>query len=103
MDLGYEVHPEVYAYPLIERTGLANMMFPWARAQVFAQLHSVPMLAPRWVQFRLGPIIRRETDKRFYFGLFDNSSYIGGVKRMMLLASAPQIEEPKDLAAMPPL
>lgn len=51
------------------------------------------MLAPQWTQPKLGPLLRREKDKRFYMGLFKNDGYINGPLRWFLLASAARISE----------
>src|SRR5262249_28756870 len=70
----------VFAFPSVGRGGLGNMLFPWARAEVFRKRHGVPMLAPQWTQFKIGPLLRGERDKRYYTGLFDHSrsKYVSG-------------------------
>jgi glycosyl transferase family 11 len=67
-------------------------MFSWARAEVFRHRFGVPMLAPQWTQAKLGPLLRREKDLRFYNGLFDNRSYIVGLPRLVALASRKWID-----------
>lgn len=51
--------------------GLGNLLFPWARAQVLAQRHGGRLLRPLWRQCKLGPLLRRERDLRWYWTLFD--------------------------------
>lgn len=77
---------EKYVYADLPRTGLCNMLFPWARATLYARDHKLPMIAPEWVKLgRLGPWLRGERDKRYYFGQFSNDGYITGLRRKMLL------------------
>lgn len=75
-----------YAYAVLPKTGLCNMLFPWARAAIFARNNSCEMIAPQWVKIgRLGPWIRGEIDKRYYINQFTSNNYIVGIRRMMLL------------------
>ena len=67
----------------VGRTGLGNMLFPWARAEVFSQRLGIPMLAPQWTQPKVGPLLRREKDLRYYTGLFDDRSYVRGARRWL--------------------
>jgi hypothetical protein len=83
------------------------MMFSWARAEVFRHRFGLPMLAPQWTQPKLGPLLRREKDLRYYNGLFDNSSYVGGVRRMLALLSRKRVDgssigNDADPATLPP-
>lgn len=96
------MHPTVYAYAALQKVGLGNMLFPWARAEVFAHRHGVPMLAPRWTHAKVGPILRREKDKRFYVGLFDNrrAGYVRGLRRLLALRLAGHIDEAQAEAFM---
>jgi hypothetical protein len=90
----------VYAYADVGRTGLGNMLFPWARAEVFAHRHGVRMLAPRWVRPRIGPLLRGERDKRLYAGLFDNRCYVRGARRWAALLRGTVIDEADAAAFM---
>ena len=58
------------------------------------------MLAPRWVQPRLGALIRNEPAKRFYFGEFTNNGYIKGVRRGFILLIANRIAETHSLTSL---
>jgi len=60
------------------------MLFPWARAEVFASQHKLPMLAPQWTQPKIGPLLRREKDLRYYTGLFTSRGYVGGLKKLLV-------------------
>jgi hypothetical protein len=83
-----------YIYPLLPKTGLANMLFVWGRAEVASIIHNMPIIAPQWIKiFRFGPWRRREKDKRYYFGDFVNDKYISGIRRLMLLAFGKRVPE----------
>lgn len=76
----------LYAYPDVGRAGLCNMLFPWARAVLFSHTWQCPMIAPQWTNyFRLGPWLRRERDKRYYFNNFTNAGYIKGLNKMSVM------------------
>jgi hypothetical protein len=75
-----------YAYP--GRYGLGHSMLAWARCLLWCRDNKVPMLAPRWLYFRLGPYLRHEMDKRSYHKLFRKDAYIHGVHRLWLLRTA---------------
>lgn len=78
------------------------MLFPWARAEVFGSRYGLKMLAPRWVQPKVGPLLRREKDLRFYAGLFDNTrgGYVGGLRRAVILARGNQVPQDESDAFM---
>jgi len=83
----------VYAYPDVGRAGLGNMLFPWARCFIWAREHGVPMIAPIWYTFRIGPYLRRETDKRQYQKLFSHDHYISGIHKAFILKRNTIIDE----------
>jgi len=75
-----------YVYPKLGRTGLGNMLFPWARAVVCCKRTHARMIAPQWVHLcRIGTWMRKERDKRFYLNQFSESNYVSGVERWALL------------------
>jgi hypothetical protein len=82
--------------------GLGTRLFPWARCKIFAARHELPMLAPRWVQLRVGPLLRGGIQLQAYhrqillMGQFRRNGYIGGLDRARL-GSAPRIDEPQRL------
>lgn len=91
---------ELYAHPVLPRTGLGNMLFPWARAEVFCARTGARMLAPQWFHpFRIGPWLRCEKDKRYYLRQFDNTGYVRGWKRLRLL-HADRFGEGREAEAM---
>lgn len=84
----------LYAYPHLDRTGLANMLFPWARAEVFARDHDCRILAPNWTHWaRVGPWLRRERDKRYYVNCFTTNGYVRGLPRAWILATHQRVLE----------
>ena len=52
------------------RTGLGNMMLIWARGIVLSKTYNIPLVCSLWYGLRLGPILRNEPKKRFYWGYF---------------------------------
>lgn len=77
---------KLYAYAELPRAGLCNMLNVWARAFLWAKDNGAQMIEPQWVQLnRIGPILRGERDKRFYFGMFQ-SDYVSGLRKWFLLA-----------------
>lgn len=77
---------EKYVYADLPRTGLCNMFFPWARAELYARDHAVKMIAPKWVKVnRIGPWLRGERDKRYYFRQFTNDGYVAGMEKWWAL------------------
>jgi len=88
------MNQKIYIYPKVERTGLCNMLFCWARAEVFAKKNNLPILAPQWTIInRVGTFSRFEKDKRFYFNLFQNTGYVTGFKRQWVLLTKKQVKE----------
>jgi hypothetical protein len=83
---------DILVHADVGRTGLGNMLFPWARAEVFARRVGAAMLAPKWTQPKIGPLLRGERDLRYYSGLFDNSSYVRGPRRALELLRRRRVE-----------
>ncbi|HEX4792954.1 MAG TPA: hypothetical protein VH370_04130 [Humisphaera sp.] len=77
----------------VGRAGLGNMLFPWARAEIFAKEHRCPMLAPQWMQPKIGPMLRRERDLRYYTGLFSSRGYRRGLGKLLVKLRARRVEE----------
>jgi hypothetical protein len=85
------------AYASVGRFGLGHSMLAWARAAVWCRPAGVPMLAPQWLQPRLGPYLRGERDKREYFRLFNSDGYVTGLTRLYHLAATPRLAAEKGL------
>ncbi len=83
----------IYAFADVGRAGLANLLIPWARAEVFRKEHNCPMLAPQWTRAKIGPLLRGERDLRYYVGLFNRKGFVTGLRRQWLLAAARRITE----------
>jgi hypothetical protein len=64
--------------------GLANCMITSARAYIFAQKNKCSFINPTWGKISIGSYLRKETDKRHYFGLF-NKLGISGLKKIFYL------------------
>ncbi len=93
-----------YAYPKLSEhdlgfvrlggAGLGNIMFTWARAAVFARDYGCKVIWPTWPSIKVGPYLRRESDKRFYGDLFRNDgSAVGGFSKMIKLLTCSRIPE----------
>ena len=55
--------------------GLANCMFLAANAYISSIRGDGKLITPTWCKFSLGPILRKEHDKRVYNQLFNQLSY----------------------------
>lgn len=84
---------KVYAYADVGRAGLANLLLPWARCEVFRKTHNVPMLAPRWTKLKIGPLLRGERDLRYYMGLFNTTGYLTGLPKQIAFLGAKEMSE----------
>ena len=82
--------------------GLGTRLFPWARCKIFSELNQLPMLAPRWVQLRVGPLFRGGIQWQAYHrqillvGQFRRNGYVSGFRRRAL-KSALRLKEPDTL------
>lgn len=70
----------------ISGPGLGNLLFPWARAVVFAHKHNLKMLSTSWSQYNIGPYLRKEDDKRRYNNLFYKDGKNGLAKIWSILS-----------------
>lgn len=83
-----------FAYPLVGKTGLCNMFYPWARAVVWARDNNARVVAPNWVQLsRIGVWLRGEHDKRTYLNQFTNEGYITGFEKWWKIRALPKSSE----------
>ena len=94
----------MYAYPQLSSKdfiyfrflgeGLGNLLFPWARAVSAARQFQLTPVWPAWTQIKIGPILRREPDKRFYHDLFTcPRGYVNGLTKLGILLSNPHLPE----------
>lgn len=83
----------VFAYAKVGRSGLGNMLMPWARAEVFSRRTGVRLISPQWVQPKIGPLLRKEADLRYYTSLFSPGDYVTGWRRLWLLGLRRRLTE----------
>lgn len=91
MTLTFNTQPNLYSYPKVGRFGLGHSLLAWARCVVWSNQNGAQRIAPHWLQPRLGPYIRRERDKRFYYSQFRAGAQVAGIKRLQVLATAQRI------------
>jgi hypothetical protein len=78
----------LYAMAVTGRFGLGHGLLAWGRSVVWARKNNATLIAPNWLQLRVGPYLRRERDKRFYYRLFRSGQQVGGIRRIALLLQA---------------
>lgn len=83
----------LFALPRVGRDGLGNRLFPWARAELFAERSGAVILAPRWAGLRIAPYLRGEADKRNYAHSFRATHHIRGIRKSAILMAARRIHE----------
>ncbi len=65
-------------FALLPRAGLANRLFVWAHAQLYSQQNQLPVATHGWGHIHIGPWLRNEQSKRFYYFFFKNqTNFIG--------------------------
>lgn len=85
------------------RAGLGNKLLVWARAYAFSRLHKLPLYISPWEQVKLGPIVRRERDPRFYNSYFKHGHRMAFFARYWFARYAEcQTNPPLDEAAIEP-
>ena len=72
--------------------GLGNILFPWARALVYAQENHCIRIQTTWKNLKIGTFLRKEKDKRLYFDLFTEKDGISGFKKFWLLNFSKQVK-----------
>jgi hypothetical protein len=84
----------------LPHAGLGNMLLVWARAVVFAELNSLPLIAPNWQSIHIGPWLRKERCKRYYGSFFSAEKYqnrwifaISGIINEVPITYNPPIEK----------
>jgi hypothetical protein len=99
----------VFLYPLLSKWdfffirllggGLGNLLLPWARSVSLGNKYDLPVIYPTWPQIKVGTYLRRESDKRLYFGIFaPTKDYIVGWGKFIHLLRSPWIGEAEFLA-----
>jgi hypothetical protein len=59
----------------LPKAGLGNKLIVWAHGIDFSERHNFENYVLGWFDIKIGPILRKEKKKRFYFGFFKNSKY----------------------------
>lgn len=101
----------IYCYPkLSERDalyfrlggpGLGNLLFPWARAKLFARQYGYQFVAPTWPQLKVGPLLRGELDSRGYFSVFKaGPEEVSGLRRLWILLVRKRVPEKASVRAV---
>ncbi len=88
---------KLYGYADVGRFGLGHGLLAWGRCVVWCHDRGEPVIAPRWLRLRVGPYLRRERDKRFYFRPFRTGRQVGGLRRARLLALAQKLSAETEL------
>lgn len=95
----------IYLYPRLSEldfmfirlggAGLGNILFPYVRAVLYQKSHpDTQLIWPTWFNVKVGPIIHRDIDKRFYNDLFvNNSGYIDRFQKAWILMTRKHISE----------
>ena len=78
----------------LPRGGLGNKLLVWARATVFGALNKLPVVTTGWADVRIGPLLRRERFKRYYFGYFRRQRPLQLVRLLCSYAVSSRITEP---------
>ena len=85
-------------FALLPRRGLANRLFVWAHANVFAKKNQLPVFTHGWGHIHIGPWLRGEPSKRFYYFFFTpKTNFTGYLWRFirMKLSDHVFVEEPE--------
>lgn len=92
----------LYCYPRLPNAGIGNRLLSWARSTVYAKRFGLPRLAPSWWNIKLGPVLRREPDWRWYIGQFQPTrDEVTGIGRWRKWFTLPKRPEPSDLMTPP--
>ena len=71
----------------VSGVGLGNSFFTYFHTLLLSKAHGGRLIYPAWPSFRIGPMLRGESRKRFYVGLFQPTfDEISGVQKYALLA-----------------
>jgi hypothetical protein len=62
----------------VSGSGLGNAFYNYFQAVVLADRSNASVIVPPWFSVKIGPILRRQTGKRFYLGMF--KAYPGEIR-----------------------
>lgn len=105
-------NPQKYYYPRLSNRdwclfriggpGLANCMFFAARAYINSVTDKGIFISPTWKKFSIGPILRKERDKRVYSDIFKNKGKSGLSKIIFLIKNKLGLVETKTFGTLYP-
>lgn len=72
--------------------GLGNLLFSFGRALILSKNYNLTIINPSWPSLKIGPWVRREKNKRFYWDLFKPIG-VNGIKKQWLLSTYKKIPE----------
>ncbi len=86
--------PSIRTYPFIRiaGSGLANSLFVFARAVIFAEEHQCELINPTWLNFDPVQWKLWSKDKRTYYGIFKNIG-VSGFRKFCILLFKKKIRE----------
>lgn len=79
----------------LPRTGLGNKLLVWAKAKVFGADNHLPVITTGWAEIKIGPFLRRERFKRYYFGYFRRERLLALLHLICSYLLYNRIKEPK--------
>ena len=87
--------------------GLGNSFYSYFHAVALAERFGAEIISPPWVSLKIGPLLRRESTKRLYLGLFKPyRGEIHGIRKLWVLmrgyAKRATIEVDRTQRAAPP-
>jgi hypothetical protein len=75
-------------YARLSGHGLGNCFYSYFHAAVLAHRAQVPMIFPAWFSLKVGPLLRGDSSKRFYLGIFrPPAGEISGLHKFGVLAA----------------
>jgi hypothetical protein len=85
---------KIFVYPKLPNAGLGNMLLVWAKAILFAEINSFPVIEPNWDKVRIGPLLRGEKYSRYYGEYFLKTASISRINGLIASLGATKIYEP---------
>ena len=70
-------------------SGLGNLLYPFFRALVYAKKENLEIISPTFTSIKIGPYLRKESQKRNYKYTFKES--INGIRKLWLLIFSNEI------------
>lgn len=74
--------------------GLGNILFVWAKALIFSKSNNLPLTIIGLNNIHIGPFLRREKVKRFYFGQFKFPKINNLINSLIAQLNSKKIVEP---------